>query len=96
MDLRLESFALSIAKIYFTDAVSPPTASNPIPPPNQFIMRDFQGRNVARNVVDGVICYVVNEHRGYELILNGNPIVVLRSQVQQSVELADGITHFVF
>ncbi|CAG8624796.1 5370_t:CDS:2, partial [Funneliformis caledonium] len=53
MDLRLKSFTPGVAKIYFTDAVSPPTASNPIPPPNQFIMRDFQGRNVPRNVVDG-------------------------------------------
>ncbi|CAB4427857.1 unnamed protein product [Rhizophagus irregularis] len=55
---------------------------------------NLQGNNAVPMVTNGITHYIIMETRGYEMTLNERRIMILRTQLQQSVEIEDGRHHF--
>ncbi|GET58267.1 hypothetical protein RIR_jg39380.t1 [Rhizophagus irregularis DAOM 181602=DAOM 197198] len=44
--------------------------------------------------LNGVVCYLIHQNMGYTMSLRGQVIFSLRTQVQECMITAPGITHF--
>ncbi|CAB4484346.1 unnamed protein product [Rhizophagus irregularis] len=88
-DLRIEMFQAGMAKAGYGVALA-----ITVNPPPGFGVTDLQGNNAVPMVTNGITHYIIMETRGYEMTLNERRIMILRTQLQQSVEIEDGRHHF--
>lgn len=90
--LRIETIYSPNARIYFTDTNNPP---NNIEIPPGIVVRD-----TTRNLILPRACfqplgyYLILWYYSYEITYNNQVVIVLSNQEQQSVQLADGLVHY--
>ncbi|CAG8546176.1 uncharacterized protein OCT59_024346 [Rhizophagus irregularis] len=90
--LRIETIYSPNARIYFTDTNNP---SNNIAIPPGIVVRD-----TTRNLILPQACfqplgyYLILWYYSYEITYNNQVVIVLSNQEQQSVQLADGLVHY--
>lgn len=91
--LRIQTIFSPNARLYFTDANNPP---NNIPIPPGIVVTD-----TTRNVIlplaqfQPLGYYLLTWHYSYEITYNNQVVVMLTNQEQQSVQVGDGLAHFI-